>query len=206
MGLLLAFAATAAEDEPQDPNAIVPGVATVQAIWKDQELSFFYQSFTTFYSCDGLADKVKRLLIAVGADPQIKVRSSGCEGGNTIARLPTVRIKVSSPIEISADVLTDLERNRSRRELTARVRGERPKGDVEDQFPAYWKKVSLSRGALDLQPGDCELIDQLKRKVLPKLAIRVVKDDLHCTPGQLTLGQPELEVEALTKVPGPDKK
>ena len=55
----------------------------------------------------------------------------------------------------------------------------------------------MSRGAVDLEPGDCELIDELRRKVLPKLAMRVVKDNTHCTPQQLTLGQPQLEVEAL---------
>lgn len=202
---LLAFPASA-EDQPQDTSATAADLATVPALWKDYEFSFHYQSFTAFYSCDSLDVKVKRLLIAMGADPQLKVRSSGCEGGNTIASMPNVRIKMSVPAEISAALLADLERNRSRRELTARVRGERLKGGVEDQFPAYWKRVSLSRGALGLQPGDCELIDQLKRKVLPKLAIRIVKDDVHCTPGQLTPDQPRLEVEALTKVPGPEKK
>jgi len=198
LSLLLAAAAGAAENQP-DPDA-----PTVQALWKEQEISFYYQSFTTFYSCDSLADKVKRLLIELGADPQLKARSGGCEGGNTIARMPTVRIKLSSPVEVTTEVLSDLERNRSKRELTARVRGERPKGtEAADQFPAYWKRISLSKGSLDLQPGDCELIDQLKRKVLPKLAVRVVKDDIHCSPNQLTLGQPRLEIEALTKVPEP---
>ena len=198
--LLLAGAAGAAEEQP-DPGA----AATVQALWKEQEINFYYQSFTTFYSCDSLADRVKRLLIELGADPKLKVRSGGCEGGNTIARLPTVRIKLSSPVEVTSEVLADLERNRSKRELTARVRGERPSGtEAADQYPAYWKKVSLSRGNFDLQPGDCDLVDQLKRKVLPKLAVRVVKDDIHCSPNQLSLGQPRLEVEALTKVPEKD--
>ena len=65
--------------------------------------------------------------------------------------------------------------------------------------------MSLSRGAVDLEPGDCELIDELRRKVLPKLAIRVVKDSTHCTPQQLTIGQPQLEVEALVALPKPDE-
>ena len=74
------------------------------------------------------------------------------------------------------------------------------------QVPAQWQRISLSRGAVDLEPGDCELIDELRRKVLPRLAIRVVKDSTHCTPQQLTLGQPQLEVEALAKVPKPDER
>jgi hypothetical protein len=63
----------------------------------------------------------------------------------------------------------------------------------------------LSRGAVDLEPGDCELIDELRRKVLPRLAIRIVKDNTHCTPQQLTIGQPQLEVEALMALPKPDE-
>jgi hypothetical protein len=57
--------------------------------------------------------------------------------------------------------------------------------------------VSLSRGALGLSPGDCELIEQIERKVLPKLAVRVVSSDMRCTPNQMSMGQPRLEVEAL---------
>lgn len=178
--------------------------APVQAIWKQQDVNFYFHSFTTFYSCRSLADKVERLLIALGASEETKVRSSGCDG-NEIARMPYLRIKLTSPIEATPAALAELEKTRSTRELTARVRGERA-ADPSDRFPAHWKRVSLSRGEFGLAPGDCELIDQLKRKVLPKLAIRIVKDDMQCTPNQLTLGQPRLEVEALTESPKPDQK
>lgn len=180
--------------------------APVQAIWKQQEINFYFQSFTTFYSCRSLADRVEELLGALGASPQTKVRSSGCVG-NEIARTPYLRINVASPAEATPAALAEVEKTRSTRELAARVRGERAT-DPADRFPAYWKPVSLSRGEFNLEPGDCELIEQLKRKVLPKLAVRVVKDDLQCSPHQLTLGQPRLEVQALTEVPKqlPDQK
>jgi len=201
LGLMAAAAAAGAAENQPDPNA-----PTVPALWKEQEINFYYQSFTTFYSCNSLEDKVKGLLIQLGADPKLKVHSSGCEGGNTIARMPTVRIKLSSLVVVTPEVLADLEKNRSKRELTARVRGERPKGtEAADQFPAYWKRVSLGRerGKVELQPGDCDLIDQLKRKVIPRLAVRIVKEDIRCSPNQLTLGQPRLDVDVLTKVPEP---
>lgn len=178
----------------------------VPAIWKQQEINFYFHSFTTFYSCRSLADRVEELLLALGASPQTKVRSSGCIG-NEIARTPYLRINVASPVEATPAALAEAEKTRSTRELAARVRGERA-ADPSDRFPAYWKHVSLSRGEFNLEPGDCELIEQLKRKVLPKLAVRVVKDDMQCSPHQLTLGQPRLEVQALTEVPKqlPDRK
>lgn len=186
------------------PETTGETVAPVQAIWKQQDINFYFHSFTTFYSCRSLADKVERLLIALGATQETKVRSSGCYG-NEIARMPYLRIKLTSPIEATPAALAELEKTRSTRELAARVRGERA-ADPSDQFPAHWKRVSLSRGEFNLEPGDCELIDQLKRKVLPKLAVHIVKDDMQCTPNQLTLGQPRLEVEALAEIPKPDQK
>lgn len=192
--------AGAAEQNQTQTSAQAP----VQAIWKQQEINFYFQSFTTFYSCRSLADKVKRLLVALGASPDTRVRSNSCDG-DEIARMPYLRIKVMSPVEATPAALAELEKTRSTRELTARVRGERA-ADASDQFPAQWKRVSLSRGHFDLEPGDCDLIDQLKRRILPKLAARIVRDDMQCTPNQLSLGQPRLEVEVLAEVPKPDEK
>lgn len=176
---------------------------TVSAVTRTQEIDFYFQSFTTFYSCRSLEDRVRQLLLELGVDKSTKVKVSSCFG-NEIARFPHVRMQVSSPVEATPEVLAEFEKTRSTRELAARVRGERPV-EVTEQYPAYWKPVSLSRGSLRLESGDCELIDQLKRKVLPKLAVRVVKDDVSCIPNQVSLGQPRLEVEALTRVPPPDE-
>ena len=85
------------------------------------------------------------------------------------------------------------------------MRGETEDPEALAPFPAHWKRVSLSRGAVGLEPGDCELIDELRRKVLPKLAVRIVEDGTHCTPHQLTLGQPQLQVDALMALPKPDE-
>ncbi|HMN44484.1 MAG TPA: hypothetical protein PKE27_07930 [Povalibacter sp.] len=190
-----AFAAETSADAPA-PH--------VQAIWKTQELSFYFQSFTTFYACRSLEDRVRMLLIELGADKDVKVRATSCFG-NEIARLPHVRINVTAPIEATPEALAELEKTRSTRELAARVRGERMTESTE-QFPAYWKPVSLSRGSFRLEPGDCELVEQLKRSVLPKLSIRIVKDNMSCMPNQNSIGQPRLEVEALTVVPPPDAR
>jgi hypothetical protein len=177
----------------------------VQAIWKPQEIKFWFQSFTTFYSCGALERKIERVLHHLGVRAQVDVRSVECLSG--VARMPRVTILASSPVEATPEALAEREKSRSTLELIARVRGKRGEEAVAfEQFPAQWQRVSLSKGALDLEPGDCELIEQLHRKVLPKLAVRVVQDDLHCTPHQLTLGQPRLEVEALLELPEPDQR
>jgi hypothetical protein len=176
----------------------------VQAIWKNQEFAFFFQSQTTFYSCSSLEAKLQRILKALGVPkPHVKVRSVDCQGGPV--RMPRVIVNVTAPVVATPEAIAERNKGNSKLELTARVRGEKIDPEALAPFPAQWKRVSLSRGAVDLEPGDCELIDELRRKVLPKLAVRVVKDGTHCTPQQLTIGQPQLEVEALVKVPKPDE-
>jgi hypothetical protein len=175
----------------------------VQAIWKNQEFAFYFQSQTTFYSCSSLEAKLQRILKALGVPkPHVKVRSVDCQGGPV--RMPRVLVNVTAPVVATPEAIAERNKGNSKLELTARVRGEKIDPEALAPFPAQWKRVSLSRGAVDLEPGDCELIDELRRKVLPKLAVRVLKDGTHCTPQQLTIGQPQLEVEALVKVPKPD--
>jgi hypothetical protein len=193
---LLMAAAVAAEEQPQP----------VQAIWKPQEITFYFQSFTTFYSCSGLENKLERLLKSLGVTADVKVRAAECPSGT--AQMPRVVMKVTAPVEATPDALAERDKDKSTRDLSARVNGKEAEQALAkslEQFPAQWRRVSLSRGKLDIEPGDCELIDELRRKVLPKLAIRIVKNNLQCSPNQLTLGQPQLEVEALVALPKPDE-
>lgn len=193
-------AAGAGEEQPPAATAVDP----IQAIWKHQEVAFYFQSFTTFYSCTSLESKLERIMRELGVYARVKVRSADCP--SSVARMPRVVMQVISPVEATPDALADRDKNKSVRELAERVRGKKSDHPLEslEQFPAQWRRVSLTRGRLDLQPGDCELIDELQKKVLPKLAVRTVRDDVQCMPNQLTLGQPRLEVDALIEIPKPD--
>jgi hypothetical protein len=191
-----------ARSQQAAPDLQAASPEPVQAIWKDQEIAFFFQSRTTFYSCSSLEAKIKRVLRALGAEARVRVRSVDCQSGPV--RTPRVVVSARIPVEATAQALAEREKGKSRRELAARVRGESEDAEALAGFPAQWKRVSLSRGAIDLEPGDCELIEEIRRKVLPKLAVRIVRDNTHCVPQQLSLGQPQLEVEALMALPKPD--
>jgi hypothetical protein len=194
----------AAEEQAAAPEAAATAVDPVQSIWKHQEIAFYFQSFTTFYSCTSLESKLERIMRELGVYARVKVRSADCP--YSVARMPRVVMQVISPVEATPEALADRDKNKSVRELAERVRGKKSDHPLDslEQFPAQWRRVSLTRGRLDLQPGDCELIDELQKKVLPKLAVRTVRDDVQCTPNQLTLGQPRLEVDALIEIPKPD--
>lgn len=205
--LLIGMPGAFAEEtsSPPDASATPAGPETVQAIWKHQEIAFYFQSFTTFYSCTGLEGKLERVMRALGVHAKVRVRSADCP--SSVARMPRVVMKVASPVAATPEALAERDKNKSVRELTERVKGKGKSTnplDSLEEFPAQWRKVSLTRGRLALEPGDCELIEELQRKVLPKLAVRITDDDLQCSPNQLTLGQPRLQVEALIEMPSPD--
>src|SRR5260221_7528594 len=50
-------------------------------VWQKHEYSFQFLGFTSTYSCDGLADKLKTLLIASGARPDATARAGACASG-----------------------------------------------------------------------------------------------------------------------------
>lgn len=197
--LLCALAGLLASARAAEPASPEP----VQAIWKHQEIAFYFQSQTTFYSCSSLEAKLERILKALGTQPNVRVRSIDCQQGPV--RMPRVTVTVSAPVEATPAAIAERDKGKSKRELAARVRGESEDPAALAPFPAQWKRVSLSRGAVNLEPGDCELIDEVRRKVLPKLAVRLVEDGMQCTPGQVSMSQPQLQVEALVALPKPDE-
>ena len=188
--------------EAAEPAQVV-ATTVVAAVWKPQEISFYFHSFNTFYPCPSLNDKVRRLLLQLGADRGIRVRSTGCNIGYAMARSPLVKIRLSVPAEATPEVLAELEKTRTTRELIARVRGGEAMG-LASQFPAYWRRVALDRGVRNLDSGDCELIDAIKRQVLPQLAVRIVRDNMRCGPYQYSSRPVPLEVEALVAMPAAD--
>lgn len=188
-GMLLPLASRAAE-----------GSAPVQATWKTQEIRYSYTGFTTAYDCDAAEDRIKAILRAVGAHEQTRVSAQGCMVSRP-SRNFFVTITTASPVPL-ADA-PKAETNPSRDELLKRL-GVAPV-KLDETFPAEWKRVELSRDRkLDLEPGDCELMQGLRDHVLPKLSVKIVTDRVDCIPRQLTSQTPELTVSALVALPKPD--
>lgn len=167
--------------------------------WKVQELRFSYIGFTTAYDCDSAAAKVKSILTTLGAHPDTKVRATGCPMTRP-SRNFFVQITAATPVP-AVDVK---EADASRQELLKRLG---VKNTLSEEFPASWKSVELSKERkLDLQPGDCELIETLRKQVLPKLGMKIEAERISCTPNQVGLIPPQLRVAALVPMKSPDSK
>src|SRR5580692_179583 len=69
---LLLCGAALADDAATAPQ---PGT------WQSHKYSFQFMGFTSTYSCDGLADKLRKLLLAAGARADVKSRPGACASG-----------------------------------------------------------------------------------------------------------------------------
>jgi hypothetical protein len=160
-------------------GAAAPGAAE-QGIWQKHEYNFAYMGFTTTYSCDGLADKVKLLLIAAGARQDAKSRAGACANG------------FGRPDKFARASLTFYT-------LAPVASGTSPDGKPVD---AVWRPVSFAyRSPRELTTGDCELVEQFRNNVLPMFTTRNVDNHTTCVPHQESGSNISLRFESLAALP-----
>jgi len=159
---------------------------SVPAVWADKDLTFVYQGFTTKYSCDGLRDKMRGVLLDLGAERKtLKVMESGCSspaGGPD--PFPGVRAKmqVLQPATAGGSATAGASAGSS------------------DQRPvsAHWQPLDLKlRDSFTVDSGECELMEQIRQKVLPLFSVRNVEFKSDCIPHQATPTRPTLKLEVL---------
>jgi hypothetical protein len=170
----------------------------VEAVWKPQRINFVYHGYSTLYSCSGLQHKLEKILATVGARDHVELRAYSC---NDAASIASFQIVLASPVAATPENLRELTTYDARDELLAHVRGERL-ASTEDvpRFPAVWKTISFARSReMRLDPGDCELVQQLRRHVLPRMSVQIVSDRVRCSAfGNYV--RPQLTVAALVPV------
>lgn len=112
-----------------------------------------------------------------------------------------VRTRVRMPVEVTPDVMKEIERDKSRRELIARATGN-PSAKFDDlvAFPAERRVVTLNYRTAGIEAIECELLDQMTSSVFRDLGIRVVRRGFTCDRLQASQIRPELDVEALLPV------
>ena len=172
--------------------------AVVQAVWKPQRMNFVYRGYSTLYSCRSLQQKLEKILMTVGARGGIELRTYSCDDELAIARF---QIALTSPVEATPENVERLTSFDTRDELVARVRGEHlPTAEDLPRFPAVWKTISFARSReMKLSPGDCELVQQLRQHILPRMAVQIVNDQVRCSQFG-NIGKPQLTVSALVPV------
>ena len=141
----------------------------VAAVWKEQRLDFSYMGRTARYSCEGLRDKMRSLLLDLGARRDLKVSLLGC---NESAPLRQGYLGPRLSIVFSSPVLPD-----------AAAKPLRP-GDLSAVQARYESFTLTSDAFRNYGVGDCELVEEFARQILPKFATKDVKQDITCVPYQ----------------------
>lgn len=125
-----------------------------------------------------------------------------------------IRVRLMMPVEVTPEVLAEIDKDKSRRELVSRVTGN-PAAAMNEPivFAAQRQEVTLSNNRpLRLRPEDCELLEQMAFNVFRKLDVRVVRKNFSCGPRESWKMPPQLTVEALLPtgallpMPDPEKK
>jgi hypothetical protein len=111
-----------------------------------------------------------------------------------------VRVELMLPTAVTPGVLEELDRDRARRELVSRVTGNTAAIADPIVFPAARQQVKLSRKTVQLEPEDCELIEQMSRSVFPKLGMRMVQRGRSCERDRISHVPLEVVVETLMPV------
>ena len=111
-----------------------------------------------------------------------------------------VRIRAMLPIEVTPEVLEEIRKDKSRRELVSRVT-RNPAASLNDPilFPAQRQLVTLSNRTLKLEPQECELLEQMASSVFRQLHMRVVRGT-NCDRDQIGHAPPQAIVETLMPI------
>jgi hypothetical protein len=207
VAMLLSSASFASSDD----------ATAIRAVWKDQEIEFTYTG-GSIYTCSAIEQKIRSILLELESLTKPEVRVQGCvegfrsktvrigarqESGTLVVdevSYPHITIAVTTLFEATPAVMRDLAERRGEQDLKARLR---PAGDVETDYsvplPAERKLVRLNGRTKYLDPGDCDLIEQVRTQVLPKLDVRAVTNSNTCNRRNfsLRLGQHNVTFETL---------
>jgi hypothetical protein len=174
------------------PAAMAAATSTepLPAVWQKHEYSFTFMGFTSVYSCDSIADDLKRLLLAAGARADAKAVPLAC--GRDFGR----------PSKLAGAYLTF---------FTLAEPGpathDESGGAPAAKTLGVWRSVEFlshspsGTGPLNLALGSCELVEQFRKEILPMFTTRSVLDKTVCVPHQLSGSGIDLHFEALTPLP-----
>jgi hypothetical protein len=161
-------------------TAPAPGPASQ---WVERTLDYTYMGFTSRYSCDGLEDNVRVMLLALGArKSDLKIDSRGCTRFTGPEASPGIFARFWVLAPQSAD-------------QTGNAAG----GAAQ---AAQWQTVDMVRlQGPEWEQGQCELLEQMKQKALPLFTSRNLKYHSSCFPHSATPGEIQFTVDVLRPTP-----
>jgi hypothetical protein len=163
--------AGAAQHGASDPNDVVDGA------WQHHRVSFSYFGFTTLYTCDGLEDVVRKILLHLGARTDAHVTATGCPGPFNAP---------SHQAFVDADFYT---------------LAPAPDTAASPTVKAHWTALEITaRRPNFMGDGDCELVRGMKDLITKNFSLRDVNYHTDCFPHDVTLDEFSVKGQALRAV------
>jgi hypothetical protein len=158
-------------------------VAAPPAHWVTRTFDYTYMGFTARFSCDGLRDNVRDILLALGARRKdLEITSRGCTNLNGPEPFPGVIAHFSVLVP---DTTED----------TGKVAN-------AAEPAAQWHTVDLVKvTSWGRNDAPCELLEQIQAKALPLFTTRNLNFRSSCFPHQVTLGEIQFKVDVLRMTP-----
>jgi hypothetical protein len=137
----------------------------VPAVWQHRHATFTYTGFTTRYSCDGLENNIRSLLIYLGARKDTRVDARGCAPGPLTPERSAF---------VDADFYT---------------LAPQPDINAAEIIKAHWKPVAITPARPSfMDGGDCELVEQLKDDLIAKnFSLQDLSYRTDCFPHEATV-------------------
>jgi hypothetical protein len=150
----------------------------VSSQWQHHKVKFNYVGFTTLYTCDGLEDHVRQILVHLGARKDISVRASGCPGP---ANTPSHDALVDADFYALAPA-TD--------------------ANASDRVQGHWTALEVTPARPNFMgDGDCELMQGMKPVITQNFTLRNIEYHTDCFPHEITLNGFSLKGQALRPMP-----
>jgi len=176
MAAFLAFGMLPAVGAADDSSAGGPVVA---GTWVHRHANFTYWGVTALYSCDGLEDNIRALLVHLGArKDDAKVNARGCPHGPSVPGHNAIIELDFYSLSPSADA------------------------NAPNTVQARWAPVVVSEThPYFMGRGDCELVEELKDILSKNFSFRDLSYRTDCVPYQEYVDQFSVKAEALKPLP-----
>lgn len=145
--------------------------------WAHHQTEFTYYGITTLYSCDGLENNIRSLLVHLGARKDAKVSARGCPHGSSVPGHNAI-------VALDFYTLVPSDANGS------------------DAVQARWMPVTVSpTHPYFMAHGDCELIDEMKDIISKNFSLRDLTYRTDCVPHQVNIDDFSIKAQVLKALP-----
>jgi hypothetical protein len=153
----------------------------ILAKWQSHQIEFKYMGLTTTYTCSGIESTIRSIMKGLGARDDIRVEARCAWGSNVPSKFIDVQMAFAMAVPVEDNEISG------------------------ESFPAEWQDIHVrKRHPRTIEPGDCELIEELNRHVFPQIGARNIDDKTRCAPYRISFSG--INTKMMLLIPTPEEE